>query len=177
MVHHPTSDDALSALAAALATTELRVATCESLTGGKVYRSLTGRPDVSPYVLGALVLHDTDATIKAAGVRSKIIERYGLVSDEVALAMAVGARRRFEAGIAVATTGVGVPTDARTSLPVGTVCVAVVRIDGYQRVEAALFDGDRDAICKQTVLLALDMLAEAVEAPWVHVAECWWIRT
>ena len=54
------------------------------------------------------------------GVPSRILEEYGAVSRETALAMAAGVRERTGADLAVSVTGICGPASDERNTPVGT---------------------------------------------------------
>jgi nicotinamide-nucleotide amidase len=90
------------------------------------------------------------------GIEPDIIEEFGAVSREVAVAMAIGARVVSGADLAVAVTGIAGPDGGTEDKPVGTVWFAW---DGPGRRSATRvehFSGDRAAIRRQAVAAALD---------------------
>jgi len=82
----------------------LTVATAESCTGGRVASAITDVSGSSGYFRGGLVVYSNDAKISLLGVPLEILETHGAVSAQVARAMAIGARERLSADLAVAVT-------------------------------------------------------------------------
>lgn len=120
-------------------------ATCESLTGGKVVASLVDIPGASAVVRAGLVTYQTDTKTILANVPADIIERFGVVSEEVARTMAEGTRIRLGVDIAVSTTGVAGPDGGTEGCPVGTVCVGVSTAEGTRAFRLHLA-GNRERI-------------------------------
>jgi nicotinamide-nucleotide amidase len=85
------------------------VAVAESITGGAIAAALTEIPGSSEVFLGGVVAYGNDAKINLLGIAPEVIESEGVVSREVARAMAIGARQRFHATWGIATTGVAGP--------------------------------------------------------------------
>lgn len=81
---------------AALKESGLTVATCESLTGGMIASTLVDVPGASQVVRGGLVTYQTDTKTLLAGVPAALIAEKGVVSAEVARAMAEGARAKLQ---------------------------------------------------------------------------------
>ena len=79
----------------------LTIATAESCTGGLLAARLTELAGSSDYVLGGLVVYSNEAKAALAGVDPALIERVGAVSNEVAEALADGARARLGADVGV----------------------------------------------------------------------------
>lgn len=104
------------------------MATAESCTGGLIAALLTEVPGSSDVVDCGFVTYSGYSKIAMLGVRAEIIDNCGMVSREVALAMAAGARARSHAGIAVSCTGVAGPGGGTEAKPVGLVHIAVERI-------------------------------------------------
>lgn len=97
----------------------------ESCTGGNFAHELTMLPGASEWFRGGVVSYATELKSSILGVPADIIERYGVVSGEVARAMAQGVRTLAGSDYAVATTGVAGPTGGDEINPVGTVWIAV----------------------------------------------------
>ena len=132
------------------------VATCESLTGGLVAAELTSVPGSSAVVRGGLVTYATDLKTSLAGVAAEVVASHGVVSREVAAAMARGARRACGASWGIGLTGVAGP-DPVDGLPPGTVCLAVAGPGGVVSV-LERFEGDRGAVRRASVVAALQLL-------------------
>jgi PncC family amidohydrolase len=139
-----------------------RLAVAESCTGGLVGSRITGVPGSSRYLLGGVVAYHNQAKISVLRVPRAMLARHGAVSAPVAASMARGARRLFNAEIAVAVTGVAGPGGGSAAKPVGLVFVAVVGF-GRARVRRALFAGDRQRVRDQAADLALVMLLERLQ--------------
>ena len=103
----------------------LTLATAESCTGGAIAARFTALSGASAYFKCGWVAYSVEAKHKQLGVRIEDVERYDVVSEEVARAMAEGARQRAQADYAVATTGIAGPTGGTAERPVGTVWMAV----------------------------------------------------
>ncbi len=71
------------------------IAVAESCTGGLLLARLTDPPGASEYVLGGVVAYSNEAKIAQVGVPGETIEAHGAVSEQVAQALAEGARARL----------------------------------------------------------------------------------
>ena len=91
------------------------------------------------------------------GVERATLTAHGAVSEEVALEMLEGARRRTGADAAIAITGIAGPDGGTPDKPVGTVWIGVA-LQGTVRVRCFRFDGDREQIRASSVDAALEML-------------------
>src|SRR3954468_24024405 len=67
------------------------VATAESLTGGRLAALLTATPGASRSYVGGVVAYATSVKQGVLGVPAALVERYGVISAECAMAMARGA--------------------------------------------------------------------------------------
>jgi len=138
----------------------LTIACAESLTGGALASALIAVPGASDAVAGGVVAYTIPVKVSVLGVDAAVIEQYGVVSEEVALAMARRARELFGASAGVATTGVAGPAD-HGGKAAGTVCVASVGPWG-EHAATAVHEGGREAVRAAAVGDALDLLALAV---------------
>jgi nicotinamide-nucleotide amidase len=105
-----------------LAERKLTVGFGESCTGGLVAHRLTNVPGCSTYYRGAVNAYANNAKEQLLGVPRAILETHGAVSEEVAGAMAEGARRALGTDLAVGITGIAGPDGGTAEKPVGTVC-------------------------------------------------------
>src|SRR5580692_12631099 len=85
------------------------LATAESLTGGLVAAAVTDVPGASSAFRGGVVAYATELKAEALGVDVAMLKAHGPGYAPVAAAMAQGVRKRLQATIGVATTGVAGP--------------------------------------------------------------------
>jgi nicotinamide-nucleotide amidase len=100
------------------------VAVAESITGGAIAAALTEVPGASHIFLGGIVAYATESKVRLLGVAPELIEREGVVSREVARAMADGVRQKFGATWGIATTGVAGP-GSHNGVPAGEMWIAI----------------------------------------------------
>ena len=91
------------------------------------------------------------------GVNKADVERYGVVSCEVAEQMAEGARRTMNADYGLSTTGVAGPGGGTDAVPVGTVCIAVAGPNGVVSKRHS-FGNNREYNIERASIVALNML-------------------
>ena len=96
-------------------------------------------------------------------MRPQTLETHGAVSRETVVEMVSGALVHSGATLAVAVTGIAGPGGGSDDKPVGTVWIAWKRRGGYAKAEVFHFDGDRDAVRRQTVASALAGLEQHLE--------------
>jgi nicotinamide-nucleotide amidase len=84
---------------------ELSLATAESCTGGMIASVLTDVPGLSGCFERGFVVYSERAKCELLGLAQADIDRCGVVSEEVAVAMAQGALANSRADLAVSTTG------------------------------------------------------------------------
>lgn len=140
------------------------LATAESCTGGWIAKTCTDLAGSSEWFDSAAVTYSNRAKQALVGVTATTLEHHGAVSRECALEMVAGALARLDATIAVAVTGIAGPSGGTSDKPVGTVWIAWQRRGGRASVEVFHFDGDRDAVRRQTVARALEGVQEILTA-------------
>jgi nicotinamide-nucleotide amidase len=161
------ASDTLTALAALvgarLKEKGLKLATAESCTGGWVAQVVTSISGSSDWFDRGFVTYSNEAKREMLGVRTETLAAHGAVSEHIAREMATGALDRSGAGVALAVTGVAGPTGGSPDKPVGIVCFAWALRGGAIESETRRFDGDREAVRRQSVILALQGVMERVE--------------
>lgn len=103
----------------------LTVSVAESCTGGLVSSKLTDVSGSSGYIKLNLVTYSNDAKINVLGVPEEIINTYGAVSEQNAVAMAEGIRKLSGTDIGLGITGIAGPTGGTLEKPVGLVYIGI----------------------------------------------------
>lgn len=133
------------------------VATGESLTAGLVAAALADVPGASATLRGGVVAYQVPVKADLLSVTEADLA-HGIVSAEVARAMARGAADALGADVGIGTTGVAGP-EPHDGEPVGSVWIAVTSPVGTAARHLTL-TGDRASIRAQTVSACLALLAE-----------------
>lgn len=103
----------------------LTLAVAESCTGGAIASKFTAQAGASAYFLCGVVSYSNEAKSNVLGVKMSEITQYGAVSEQVAKAMAEGARVISGANFAISTTGIAGPSGGSKEKPVGTVWIGI----------------------------------------------------
>ena len=153
-----TLEDTISKLLKKHSTT---LAVAESCTGGLVSNLLTNVQGSSDFFSGGIVSYSNKAKKDLLNVSAKLIEKYGVISAEVAKAMAHGVRERIQTDIGLAVTGIAGPAGFEEGIdqgkPVGLVYVATA-INGDLKCEEYRFFGSRIDIKKRAANAVLNTL-------------------
>jgi nicotinamide-nucleotide amidase len=156
---HAPSDDELQLqaerLGASLRDTKQMLVTAESCTGGWIAKTVTDVAGSSDWFDCGLAAYSYEAKQRLLGVRAETLEHFGAVSRETVVEMVSGALVHSGSTVAVAVTGIAGPGGGTDDKPVGTVWIAWKRRGGYPQAELFHFDGDREAVRRQTVAAAL----------------------
>lgn len=132
----------------------------ESCTGGEISHLITTVSGSSEYYLGSVTSYAIPIKERLLGVPAETVETFGVVSPEVAAAMAEGVRKATGSDYSVATTGLAEGGDGH--YPEGTVWMAV---SGPSGTRTRLFScnlGRRGNI-RQFAKAALKFLADYIE--------------
>lgn len=138
--------------------------TAESCTGGWVAHRLMQAPGISAVYPGSLVAYANEVKSQELGVDRAIIETYGAVSENCALAMANGVREKFGVDLAIATTGFAGPGGGSKEKPVGFVYIAVCTANEQMCKSFRLF-GNREQIIQRSSNAALWMVKQLLKLP------------
>lgn len=112
----------------------LTVSAAESCTGGEIAHLFTSVPGSSAYFLGSVTSYAISVKENVLGVPAQTIEKYGVVSAEVAAAMAEGVRKLTGSDYSVSTTGLAGPGGDEFN-PEGTVWVGVATPKGTKTIK------------------------------------------
>jgi nicotinamide-nucleotide amidase len=136
-----------------------QVAVGESCTGGLLGAALTAVPGSSRYMLGGVIAYDNEVKTLMLGVSPRLLARTGAVSEEVAEALALGARERLGAEVGLGITGVSGPGTGEGGKPAGLAFVAISS-PHLERVVRLDHDHGRDGNRAACVRAALNLILE-----------------
>ena len=134
------------------------IATAESCTGGLLAARLSARAGASAYFKGAVVAYSDEVKVAQAGVPSELISAHGAVSEQVAEALAEGARAHMKADIGVGITGIAGPSGGTEEKPVGLVWLSVAGPGEARMTRSVNLPGARADIRDRATTVAMHMI-------------------
>ena len=134
------------------------LAVAESCTGGLLANRITDVPGSSAVFLEGNVTYSNEAKSRILGVPEELFRSVGAVSEEVAKAMAEGARTRAGTTFALSITGIAGPDGGTAEKPVGTAYVGLASPDQPTQITKIFFPTDRKTFKRLCSQRALDML-------------------
>lgn len=138
------------------------LSTAESCTGGLLSGAITSVSGASEVFELGVCSYSCRIKNEILGVDNELIEKFGVVSSQVAEEMAKGVRKLSGADVGVGITGIAGPTGACEGKPIGTVYVCVVKDEIFDVRNLRLYDEfeglTRDDVRQLTVLKAFEMI-------------------
>ncbi|MCL2002489.1 MAG: competence/damage-inducible protein A [Oscillospiraceae bacterium] len=158
-VVYGTDDDSLASVTLELLRREgASLAAAESCTGGIIASRLTGVPGASEVFMGGVVAYTREMKVNVLGVPEDVMDTHGVVSQEVALAMARGVCAVTGASLGLGVTGLAGPDGDGSPVPIGIVCIALYDSrDGTQTAQTRNFGDGRERVRLMASMTALDM--------------------
>ncbi len=155
-------DETLEVVVGKLLTQQQKtIAVAESCTGGKLAQVLTSAPGASKYFKGGAVTYSVQSKVALLGVNKDLIDRYNVVSSEVAEAMAAGAKAVFGTDYALSTTGNAGPTTEPGDADVGTVFIGFATPEGVYSEEFKLGQ-PREKVIERAANKALEKIYKEI---------------
>lgn len=139
----------------------MSLSVAESCTGGLISNSITDIPGASSFFKAGLITYSTESKRTILGVQEATIRKWGVVSEETALEMAVCTRNLTKTDFSVATTG-NLGPDALEGKDVGIVYIAVGSGGGSFSRKFSL-GGDRLENKIAATVSALKLLLEVID--------------
>jgi len=133
------------------------LALAESCTGGRIASRITDVSGASAVFTHGFVTYANEAKQAMLGVSAHLLETHGAVSEEVAIAMAHGARERSGADIAASVTGIAGPTGGTEQKPVGTVWIGISTAEKTEAIKA-FYPRGRETFKQLVSQKTLDMI-------------------
>ena len=138
------------------------LAVAESCTGGAIASKFTAQAGASAYFLCGVVSYSNESKNMVLGVEMSDITQYGAVSEQVAMAMAKGAKVISGADFAISTTGIAGPSGGSKEKPVGTVWIGIATPDKCYAVLKNC-GTDRSQIISRATAYAIAMLYNEIK--------------
>ena len=139
----------------------LTISTAESCTGGKIAQTLTSVPGSSKYFKGSVVSYSKEVKIDLLNVSENTIEKFSVVSAQVAEEMAVGVKKIMKTDYSIGITGNAGPTKEDTEKEIGTVFIAL-STPKEVIVEEFNFGQPREKVIDRAVFKAFEMLQKEI---------------
>lgn len=125
---------------------QLKVSFAESVTGGMLASRLINVKGASEVIECSYVTYSNEAKSEILGVDPKLIKKYGVVSEEVAEAMAQGLAKISKADVNVSVTGYA---GGNKDNPNDGLCYFSIIYKDFINIERHLFEGDRNEVRTQ----------------------------
>ena len=112
-------------LVALLIDKKIKISCAESCTGGMLASKIVEVADASKVLDVSFVTYADCAKVDLLGVNQTTIDKYGVVSEEVAKEMAIGVAQVAKSDVGLSVTGLAGPTGGTFEKPVGMVCFGI----------------------------------------------------
>jgi nicotinamide-nucleotide amidase len=133
------------------------ISLAESCTGGLIGTKLTNISGSSDYFTSGVITYSNEAKIELLKIPKEIIEKYGAVSEQVAILMAEGVKKISNTDYGLSATGIAGPAGGTEEKPVGLVYVGFAH-ENDSFAQKFIFGGDRQAIRERTAQAALNLV-------------------
>ncbi|MBP6759052.1 MAG: CinA family nicotinamide mononucleotide deamidase-related protein [Flavobacterium sp.] len=137
------------------------ISTAESCTGGNIAQLLTSVSGASSYFKGSVVSYATETKILVLGLSEELINKYSVVSAEVAKQMAINVKSIMKTDYAIATTGNAGPTKGDSNAELGSVFIALATPNEVI-VEEFNFGQPREKVIDRAVNKSMEMLRKEI---------------
>lgn len=101
------------------------ISLAESCTGGLTSAAIVSVADASKVLDVSFVTYANEAKMRYLGVKRETIDKYGVVSEQVACEMAAGVAKETGSEVGIGITGVAGPGGGTAAKPVGMVCFGI----------------------------------------------------
>lgn len=137
------------------------ISTAESCTGGNIAQLLTSVSGASKYFKGSVVSYATETKISVLGLSEELVNKYSVVSAEVAKQMAINVKSIMKTDYAIATTGNAGPTKGDSKAELGTVFIALATPNEVI-VEEFNFGQPREKVIDRAVNKSMEILRKEI---------------
>lgn len=140
----------------------MTISTAESCTGGLLASTIINVPSASKVFLNGVICYSNQSKVYELNVCKDDLEKYGAVSEQIAIQMAEGVREKSNTTIGISTTGIAGPTGATNEKPVGLVYIAIAIKGKHTICRKLMLKGDRQKIREKTVHICFSNLLKLI---------------
>lgn len=141
------------------------LSTAESCTGGNISHLITKISGSSAYFLGTVVSYANSAKLDILKVVPETLSKFGAVSEQTVIEMALGVQKLTGSTYAISTSGIAGPGGGTPEKPVGTIWMAVT--NGQETITKKLsLKNDRLRNIEYTSKAALNLLRLQLSKKW-----------
>jgi len=133
------------------------ISAAESCSGGLIAAKFTQVSGSSNYFMNGMITYSNEAKEEFLKIPKEIIEKYGAVSEQVAILMAEGVRKLSITDYGLSATGIAGPTGGTEEKPVGLVYIGFAH-ENDSFAQKHIFGGDRQAIRERTAQASLNLV-------------------
>lgn len=138
----------------------LTLGSVESFTGGAFASSIVAVSGASKFYKGGLVTYASEEKVRLLGISQSDVDKYGVVSKEIALQMAKLGKEKLATDYCVSFTGNAGP-EVMENKPVGLIYIGIATPKETKAYEFQL-EGNRNKIQKSAIDLAYTLLEKAL---------------
>ena len=138
----------------------LTLGSVESFTGGAIASSIVAVSGASKFYKGGLVTYASEEKVRLLGISQSDVDKYGVVSKEIALQMAKLGKEKLATDYCVSFTGNAGP-EVMENKPVGLIYIGIATPKETKAYEFQL-EGNRNKIQKSAIDLAYTLLEKAL---------------
>lgn len=142
----------------------LRLSIAESCTGGFISNAVTNLPGSSRFYEMSVISYSKNSKISVLGISASLLKKYGMISEETAIAMAESVRKIGDTDISLSITGIAGP-EITEDKDAGLIYMAVATGDWVESKGIRL-TGDREKIKKKASYEALRFLDQVLRL-WI----------
>ncbi len=138
------------------------ISAAESCTAGMFISDLVSVSGASDVLGASYITYSVEAKIDTVGVKKDTIDTFGVVSENVAIEMAVGAAKKSGADVGVGITGYAGPATDENDTTAGTVCFGFY-VDGRTLTATRKFpDMGRNVVRELACMYAAEALIKLI---------------
>ena len=137
------------------------ISTAESCTGGKIAQLISSVSGASNYFKGSIVSYATNTKVDLLNVSQNTIDKYTVVSKEVAEEMVIGIQRIMKTDYAISVTGNAGPTKGENDKELGTIYIGIATPNGVF-IEEYSFGQPREKVIDRTVNKAFELVLKEI---------------